>query len=170
MQLSGVRSEEIVNFSQLSLVVACLVGLFFGGCGTVLTSVPITQKGDSWTITLLELRDGPNGYTRGNITYKPGRNQRFLWVTASFRNDAPAGRDFSYDACALDADDEVFLPVIVDRALFANAPTDGVEPYQPGEERKRRLAFSYPDDRMPPRLRCGASVFAFPRAVGRVPE
>jgi hypothetical protein len=144
-------------------MLSLLADLFLGGCGTVLASGPITQRADGWAITLLELRDGPNGYARGNITYTPARHQRFLWVTATFRNDAPAVRDFSYDACALDAGDEIFLPVIVDRALFANAPTDGVESYQPGEERKRKLAFSYPDERMPTHLRCGASVIAFPR-------
>ena len=140
-----------------------VLAFFVAGCSTVLMNVPTAQKADGWTISVLEVTDGPNWYSRGSITYRPGSGERFLWVTATFRNEAPLARNFSYDACDLDGGELAYVPVIVDRALFATAPADGVEPYRTGEERKRRLAFSYPDGRWPSRLRCGNTSFPFPR-------
>ena len=51
------------------------------------------------------------------------------------------------------------LPALVDQDAAINILVDDEEELDPAEEVTRRLAFPYPEDRLPTRLSCGEAVF-----------
>jgi hypothetical protein len=141
-------------------VVGALV-LFSSGCGTVLYDRPVTKQGDSWTITVRKLQDGPNSFPMGaGVSFYPADGSRLLYLSVTVRNDAAAKRKFSYDACDLDAGADAILPGLIDRDMTVHMLADKEETYDPGEERERRLLYSYPGGGYPTRVRCGLSTFA----------
>jgi len=142
-----------------------LLGLLaLSGCGTVLYDVPATRQSDDWTITIRRLKDGPNSFPMGaGVNFVPADGQRLLYLTVSVRNDAAQKRDFSYDACDLDAGTVAVLPGLIDRDAAIHALADKVESYDPGEERGRRLIYSYPGGGFPTRVQCAHATFPLPR-------
>jgi hypothetical protein len=130
------------------------------GCGTVLYNRPATNKADDWTITVTLLKDGPNSFPMGNgVNFVPADGDHLMYVTMTIRNDARSAREFSYDACDLDAGSQVVLPGLVDRDMAIHALTDKVESFDPGQQRGRRLIFSYPAGSAPTRVKCGNATF-----------
>ena len=142
-----------------------LLGLLaLSGCGTVLYDVPATRQSDDWTITIRRHKDGPNSFPMGaGVNFVPADGQRLLYLTVSVRNDAAQKRDFSYDACDLDAGTVAVLPGLIDRDAAIHALADKVESYDPGEERGRRLIYSYPGGGFPTRVQCAHATFPLPR-------
>jgi hypothetical protein len=141
------------------------VALAATGCGTTLIADDIKRDGDSWTMTLQRLRDGPNQFTpSGNTTYHPDSGNRFIFAYVKFRNDAPVARVFSYQACDLDAGNDVIIPSMISRYNGIATVLDDKESYDPGEVSNRILVFTYPEGRMPTRLRCAYVTFAIPPA------
>jgi hypothetical protein len=138
--------------------------LTLASCGTVLYDVPATRSADGWTITVRRLKDGPNSFPMGDGGgFVPAHGQRLLYLTVRIRNDARVKRDFSYDACDLDAGPDAMLPSLIDRDAVVHALTDKVESYDPGEERGRLLVYGYPKGVFPTRVKCGFSVVELPR-------
>jgi hypothetical protein len=134
------------------------------GCGTVLYEVPTTRQADGWTITVRRLKDGPNSFPMGaGVNFVPPDGHRLMYLTVTIRNDSAAKRDFSYDACDLDAGSEAVSPGLIDRDAAVNMLADKVESYDPGEERGRRLIYAYPGGGFPTRVKCGSSTFELPR-------
>ncbi len=131
-------------------------------CGTVLYDVPVTHQADGWTITVRRLKDGPNSFPMGTVTFVPPSGDRLMYLTLTIRNDAPTKRDFSYDACDLDAGSDARLPTLIDRDAAINMFADKVESYDPGEERGRRLIYAYPEGQFPTRVKCAYSTFPLP--------
>jgi hypothetical protein len=115
---------------------------------------------DGWTITLVELQDGPSSWMEPPKIVR-GTRSRLLHLTLSVRNDAPLERWFPYDVCDLDAGAKVFTPMLVQTSLWTDI--HGGEAYRPGEELRRHLIYEYPDGPFPTRLRCGHAVWAMPR-------
>lgn len=136
----------------------------FSACSTVLMNTPMYQRTDGWTITLSQVRDGPDTYPTPQIHYDPGKGEKFIWTLVTVRNDLSSVRTFSYDACDLDGDGQTFLPVLVDRHTFLNALTDKTESFDPGQERTRQLIYSYPKNSRPTRVQCGPIAFPVPQA------
>jgi len=147
---------------KLGWSVGVVVALALGGCGTVLYEVPVTQRSDEWTITIKRLKDGPNRFPMGTVDFVPAEG-RLLYLTVSIRNDSATKRDFSYDACDLDAGADAILPGIIDRDAAINMLGDKVESYDPGQERGRRLIYTYPATGYPTRVRCAHATFPLPR-------
>jgi hypothetical protein len=146
--------------SRVAGLALAITGLGVAGCGTVLVSEPIERRGDGWTIILERLSDGPNtirpmGYTE----YSPERGMRFLHATFKFRNDGPQPRPFGYDACDLDLEKDRVLPGLVTRSMGVMSEMPRTEVYAPGEESWRMLTFSYPEGRMPTRIKCAYVTF-----------
>jgi hypothetical protein len=147
------------------LILAALAGV--AGCGTVLYDVPTTRAADGWTITVRRLKDGPNSFPMGaGVDFVPPDGHRLMYLTVTIRNDAPTKRDFSYEACDLDAGSEGVLPGLIDRDAAIHMLADKVESYAPGEERGRRLIYAYPMGVFPSRVKCGYSTFELPRFGG----
>jgi hypothetical protein len=129
-------------------------------CGTVLYDRPATKQTDGWTITVTQMKDGPNSFPMGNgVNFVPADGDHLMYLTATIRNEANTAREFSYDACDLDAGSHVVLPGLVDRDMAIHALTDKVESFNPGQKRGRRLIFSYPAGTAPTRLKCGDATF-----------
>ena len=95
------------------------------------------------------------GYTE----YSPERGMRFLHATFKFRNDSPQPRPFGYDACDLDLEKDRVLPGLVVRVMGVMSEMPRTETYAPGEESWRMLTFSYPEGRMPTRIKCAYVTF-----------
>ena len=147
-----------------SVAVGALLLIPLAACGTVLYDRPVTRAADGWTITVSKLQDGPNSFPMGaGVTFYPADGTRLLFLTVKIRNDTRTKREFSYDACDLDAGGDVVLPGLIDRGAAIHALADKVESYDPGEERGRRLLYSYPGGGYPTRVKCGLSTFELPR-------
>jgi len=128
---------------------------------------PTTLWMDGWTITLVELQDGPSSWVEPaglifrRIRVRRGRG-RLLHLVLKVRNDAPLDRGFPYEICDLDGGPGVFVPTLVLMSVW-NDLRGTVETYRPGEELRRELIYEYPDGVFPTRLRCGYAVWAMPR-------
>jgi hypothetical protein len=129
-------------------------GLLAAGCATTLVSEPVERRGDGWTITLRELTDGPNEVSVFGGAYRPELGMRFLHATLTFRNDSPKRRQFGYEACDLDLEQERVLPHIFSPPLGMNSET-----FAPGQSSSRTLTFSYPEGRFPTRIKCAYVTF-----------
>lgn len=148
-------------WSRVAKILLAVSLVFSAACGTVLYNRPATQQADGWTITVTLLKDGPNSFPMGNgVNFVPADGDHLMYVTVSVRNDAKAAREFSYDACDLDAGTQVVLPGLIDRDMAIHALADKVESFDAGQERGRRLIFSYPAGAAPTRLKCGNSTFS----------
>jgi len=134
---------------------ALLPLLLLTGCATTLLEQDIHRASDGWTVTFHKLDDGPNRFTsRDAVDYHPTDGERFLWVTLSVRNDAPTARQFSFDSCALDLNDGASLPLYVGMNLGYQAQITKTPELAAGEEITRKLAFGYPENKLPDRLVC----------------
>ena len=136
------------------------------GCGTTLISSDIERRADGWTIVLQRLRDGPNqirpmGYT----VYEAPSGQRLIHAYLKVRNDGPRPRVFSYGACDLDLGAENILPGLITRYNGLMTTVENNETYPPGDVSYRDLTFTYPEGRLPTRLKCGYVTFDVPQPV-----
>ena len=147
----------------LVLLASCASGMLYDR--------PTTLWMDGWTITLVELQDGPSSWVEPNVAgglmhRSPlavrGTRSRLLHLKLNVRNDAPVDRGFPYNICDLDGGAKVFVPTLVIMSVWSDAP-GMVETYHPGEELRRELIYEYPDGPFPTRLRCGYAVWAMPR-------
>jgi hypothetical protein len=141
-------------------MLGCTLALSAAACGTTLMNQRVEAKAKDWNIAVTEVSDGPNRYNMGgNVTYVPGDDERFLWVSVAIRNDRAAEQTFTYDRCGLDLDSREVLPSVVDRAwVILSEIHDKQDDVKPGEVVTRRLVFSYPENRYPTRLTCGEAV------------
>jgi hypothetical protein len=132
-----------------------LLLLVVAGCATTLLEEDIQRQSDGWTVVFHKLADGPNGFTsRGAVMYHPESGQRFLWVTLSVRNDAASAREFPFDSCALDLGDTAYLPLYVGMNFGTQAEITKTPELSAGEEITRKLAYGYPEGKLPDRLVC----------------
>ena len=137
-----------------------VAGVLAAGCATTLVSEPIERRGDGWTVILKRLTDGPNsiqpmGYTQ----YLPRKGDRFLHATFKIRNDGPQPRQYSYDACDVDLEQDLILPGMVTRVMGVMSEMPKTETYGPGESSWRMLTYSYPVGRFPTRIKCAYVTF-----------
>jgi len=141
------------------LLPVCFVA-WLASCGTVLMNQTIERKAKDFTIALTKVKDGPNDYSRGdNSHFVPPDDHRFLWFTVTIRNDSPVAKTFNYDRCDVDDGGDRILPALVDKDAAINILVDGEDELDPQEQITRRMAFPYPEDRLPTRLTCGEAVF-----------
>jgi len=136
--------------------VAPLAFLLAVSCGTTLMKEDIRRQSDGWTVTFHELRDGPNGYTsRDSTNYTPKSGERFLWVVLSVRNDGSGPREFTFDSCGLElAGEGVSVPLYVGLNMGTTAQVSPTPELAAGEEITRKLAFGYPEKKLPQKLVC----------------
>ena len=141
------------------------LALLAAGCGTVLVKEDVIRQGDGWTMVLQRLSDEPNSLGPiGNTSYLPERGMRFIHAWVKFKNDSGRTRKFSYDACDLDLDDGFVVPAMVTRYNGLMSVIDKDETYPAADVSYRALTFSYPEGRMPTRLRCAHVTFDVPQA------
>jgi hypothetical protein len=88
----------------------------------------------------------------------PGTGDALIWTVVTVRNESTQEETFSYEACVLEAKGEARQPLIVDRHTDENSIADRSEPYDPGQERTRRLIYTFPKNQRPTRMRCGKIV------------
>ena len=120
----------------------------------------IERKAKDFTIVLSKVKDGPNDYAQGDRSrFVPPDDHRFLWFTVTIRNDTSSARVFNYERCDLDDGGDRILPALVDQDAAINILVEDEETLDPAEEVTRRIAFPYPEDRLPKRLSCGEAVF-----------
>jgi hypothetical protein len=140
----------------LTLLAIAVVG---SGCAQTLMERPVPFRSDDrWSFVVKKVTDGPHGFTALNATkFVPEKNQRFLWVYLSLRNDAPTEREFDFGRCDLELGDDRSLPLWVGLAMSM----DGEMPRKPrlkaGETIERKLVFGYPKDRLPTTFSCDES-------------
>jgi len=134
------------------------------GCGTTLIGSDVERRADEWTIVLQYLRDGPNqirpmGYT----VYEPPSGSRFIHAYLKVRNDSRQTREFGYDSCDLDLGGEGVVAGLITRYNGVMSEMDKKEIYPPGDVNYRNLTFTYPEGRLPTRLKCGNVTFDVPQ-------
>jgi hypothetical protein len=88
----------------------------------------------------------------------PGKGDALIWALVTVRNESAQEETFSYDACVLQGRGEARQPLAVDRNADVNATADRSESFDPGQERTRRLIYTFPKDQRPARMRCGKIV------------
>ena len=138
--------------------------VLLGGCATSLLKQDIQRQSDGWTVVFREFLDGPNGFTnRGGTEFVPPSGERYLWVVLSVRNDAGSARAFNFDSCGLELGEQQSLPLYVGLNLGTSASVTKTPEIAAGEEITRKLAFSYPKDRLPARLSCFGNTFDLKR-------
>ena len=136
-----------------------LAFLLLASCGTTLLKKDLRRQSDGWTVEFHELAAGPDGFTtRGGAGFVPASGDRFLWVTLSVRNDARARRTFTFDSCGLERGEQDSLPLYVGFPLGTSAETSAEPEPAPGEVITRKLAFAYPEGKLPARLTCFGNV------------
>ncbi len=145
---------------QLGLSLAVLVtSLATSACGSVLMSTPVTSTAKQWNMQVLQVKDGPNSYARGDGHCVPDSG-RFLWVKIALTNQSGTARAFNYERCDLDDDGQRILPSLVDMDKVVNIlVSDKEETLQPGETVGRNMVFAYPPRSYPTRLVCGELTF-----------
>jgi hypothetical protein len=153
-----------------SVSTSMMVGLWLGGisgCSPVLMNTAESKTADGWTITLSQVKDGPNEYVgEGGILVAPAENQKLVWALLTARNDSGQEQTLDYDTCILGGSGQGFRPLIVDRHADpeVNQPADKAETYDPGQERTRQLVYPFPEDQRPTSLRCGTIALPIPTA------
>jgi hypothetical protein len=138
-----------------------LVGMWLGGfsaCSTVLMNTPVSKSADGWAVTLGQVTKGPDEYVGERVVMNPGTGDALIWTVVTVRNESTQEETFSYEACVLEAKGEARQPLIVDRHTDENSIADRSEPYDPGQERTRRLIYTFPKNQRPTRMRCGKIV------------
>lgn len=142
--------------SMMALTGMCLGG--FLACTSVLMNGPVEKRAEGWIITLGQVREGPNEYVGEGVRVNPRRGEKLIWTVVTVKSELGQEETFSYESCALDLKGQWFKPYIIDRNEEANSVADRAEPYKPGQERTRRLIFSYPKEYRPTRMKCNAIV------------
>ena len=139
-----------------------LVGMWLFGIAAcspaILVSTPVSKTAEGWSITLSQVKRGPDEYVgEGGILVAPADSQTLIWAVMTFRNDSGQEQEFSYDSCVVSGPGEAFRPLVVDRHgdPEVNAPADKAETFDPGQERTRQLVFPYPTDKRPKSIKCG---------------
>jgi hypothetical protein len=138
-----------------------LVGMWLGGfsaCSTVLMNTPVSKSADGWVVTLGQVTKGPDEYVGERVVMNPGTGDALFWTVVTVRNESTQEETFSYEACVLEAKGEARQPLIVDRHTDENSIADRSEAYDPGQERTRRLIYTFPKNQRPTRMRCGKIV------------
>jgi len=140
-----------------------LLGIWLGGftaCAPVLLmNTPVSKTADGWSITLGQVKEGPNEYVaEGGVLVTSDAGENLIWTVVTVRNESTQEETFSYEACVLEAKGEARQPLIVDRHTDENSIADRSEPYDPGQERTRRLIYTFPKNQRPTRMRCGKIV------------
>lgn len=152
--------------SMRSVSTMVLVGLWLGGfsaCSTILMNTPVSKSADGWAVTLGEVKKGPDEYVGERVVMNPGKGDALIWTVVTVRNESNQEETFSYDACVLDGKGEARQPLAVDRhAADGNSTADRSEAFDPGQERTRRLIYTFPKDQRPTRMRCGKIVLPVP--------
>jgi hypothetical protein len=147
---AGVRRATLPLLLSLALAASGAAS-----CATSLVKRDVQRQSDGWTVVFHELLDGPNAFTtRSAVKHVPKSGERFLWVILSVQNDRAGARTFPFDACALEMGDDASLPLYVGLNLGTSAEMDETPELAPGERITRKLAFGYPDGRLPQRLVC----------------
>jgi hypothetical protein len=142
-----------------------LVGMWLGGfsaCSTVLMNTPVSKSADGWAVTLGQVTQGPDEYVGERVVMNPGKGETLIWTVVTVRNEGAQEETFSYDACVLEGKGEAREPLAVDRNADVNSTADRSEPYDPGQERTRRLIYTFPKDQRPTRMRCGKILLPIP--------
>lgn len=144
--------------------------LMAAGCGTTLIADAVTRQADGWVFILQRLRDGPNSVAvTGNTIYKPESGQRLIWAYFKIQNSGDRPRVMGYDACDLDMADGHALPALVTPYNGISYEMEKNETYPPGSSNYRVLIFSYPEGRMPTRLKCADMIFEIPKNLAPEP-
>jgi hypothetical protein len=143
-----------------------LVGMWLVGIAAcspaILMSTPASKTAEGWSITLSQVKDGPDEYIgEGGILVAPADSQTLIWAVMTFRNDSGQEQEFSYDSCVISGPGEAFKPLVIDRHADpeVNSPADKAETYDPGQERTRQLVFPYPKDKRPKTIKCETVAF-----------
>lgn len=150
--------------SMTSLFAPVLLGTcVFAGAAcapAILMSTPVSKNGEGWTITLGQVKEGPNEYiAEGGVGVEAGDDQKLVWTLLTVRNDGAMDETFSYDTCLLTGPGQSRPPAVVDRhSGEVNSAADMAEAIARGEERTRQLVYTYPKEQRPTTLRCGAVV------------
>jgi hypothetical protein len=139
-------------------------------CGTTLIADSVTRQADGWVFILERLRDGPNSFAvTGNTIYKAESGQRLIWAYFKIQNSTNQTRVLGYDACDLDLGDGRVLPAIVTRYNGVASELEKNESYPPGDVSYRLLIYSYPEGRLPARLKCADMIFDIPKNLAPEP-
>jgi hypothetical protein len=151
-------ANEAARLYNARMRLALLPMLLIAGCATTLVEQDIQRQSDGWTVVFHKLADGPDGFTsRDAVNYHPTSGQRFLWVTLSVRNDAPSARQFRFDNCGLDQGGTAYLPLYVGMNFGTQAEITAAPELAAGEEITRKLAYGYPEGKLPDRLLCSGN-------------
>jgi hypothetical protein len=147
-----------------------LVGMYLGGlsaCTSVLVNKPVSKSSDGWSLTLNQLKDGPNEYVslQEGVSVNPGTGENLLWVDLTIRNDNAMEPLFEYDKCMLEGKDVARQPLVIDRKADMLSAADRAETYDPGQQRDRLLIYSFPKDLRPLLLKCEKVSLPIPAAA-----
>lgn len=103
-----------------------LVG--FSGCSSVLMNTPVSKDVDGWSITLSQVKEGPNSYGAETLDSEPGPGQKFIWTLLTVKSLLNQEETFSYETCFLEGKGQSRQPVIVDRHAGENSAADRASP------------------------------------------
>jgi hypothetical protein len=145
---------------------ALLLGLWLGGfsaCSTVLMSTPVSKKAEGWSVTLSQVKEGPNEYEGEVVTLASAPGEKLIWTLLTVQNEAGQEQTFSYEDCVLSGKDQSRKPEVVARHGGTNSAVDRAEAIEPGQARTRQLIFEYPKEQHPTRLTCGPIVLPIPK-------
>ena len=136
-----------------------LLGIWLGGftaCAPVLLmNTPVSKTADGWSITLGQVKEGPNEYVgEGGVLVTSDAGENLIWTVVTVRNESGQEAEFSYDTCALEGKGASRQPVVVDRHAEINAVTDRSETLAPGQDRTRQLIYMFPKEQRPTRMKC----------------
>ncbi len=146
-----------------------ILGMWLGGlsaCTSVLVNSPVSKTADGWSLTLNQLKDGPNEYIslQEAVSVNPGTGENLMWADLTVRNDNALEPTFEYDKCSLEAKELSRQPLVIDRKADMPSAADRAEAFDPGQQRTRLLVFSWPKDVRPTRLRCEKISLPIPAA------
>jgi hypothetical protein len=155
------------SFRKLALVAVAMAGL--SACSSVLTNKPVSKTAEGWTVTLGQVKEGPDEYIgEGGIRLAADEDEKLVWADLTVKNDSAQEQAFTYDTCILDGKDQARHPMTVGRPADVDpemgATVDRSEAYNPGQARTRQLIYRFAKDQRPTRLRCGALTLPIPAA------
>jgi hypothetical protein len=140
------------------LTLAMFLGAVSACSSALLLKAPVSKAGDGWTLTLTQVKAGPDEYIGEVVTLTPESGEKFIWALLTVKNDSPQEQTFSYEACTLDGKAQSRPPAVVDRHAERPAAADLSEAFDPGQERTRALIYRFPRDARPIRMKCGTVV------------
>jgi hypothetical protein len=146
---------------SIVLLGTCLCGL--SACTSVLLNTPVSKTGDGWSITLSEVKEGPDEYVGEVSTIIPEEGEKFIWTLVTVKNDGAQEQTFAYETCMLQGPGVSRPPAILDRhAELQHSAADPEEAYEPGVQRVRELIYKFPKAQRPTRMKCGTIVLPIP--------